>query len=124
MVQNIERARHRQLERKAREDRRKALAAQANITPEEMEAREIQVAEARAKDALANVQPAPVGKEEAVEEKTVESEKKPAKKATKKEEAVEEKTVESDKKPAKKATKKEENNDDLFAVEEDDDDIF
>jgi deoxyribonuclease-4 len=116
MVQNIERARHRQLERKAREDRRKALAAQANITPEEMEAREIQVAEARAKDALANVQPAPAEKEETVEEKTAEPEKK--------EEAVEEKTVESDKKPAKKATKKEENNDDLFAVEEDDDDIF
>jgi len=124
MVQNIERARHRQLERKAREDRRKALAAQANITPEEMEAREKQVAEARAKDALANVQPAPAEKEKAVEEKTVEPDKKPAKKATKKEEAVEEKTVEPDKKPAKKATKKEENNDDLFAVEEDDDDIF
>ena len=116
MVQNIERARHRQLERKAREDRRKALAAQANITPEEMEAREIQVAEARAKDALANVQPAPVESEEAVEGETAEPEKK--------EEAVEEKTVESDKKPAKKATKKEEDNDDLFAVEEDDDDIF
>lgn len=116
MVQNIERARHRQLERKAREDRRKALAAQANITPEEMEAREIQVAEARAKDALANGQPAPVEQEEVVGEETAEPEKK--------EEAVEEKTVESDKKPAKKATKKEENNDDLFAVEEDDDDIF
>ena len=38
MVQNIDRARHRQLERKAREDRRKALAAQANISPEEMAA--------------------------------------------------------------------------------------
>jgi len=130
MVQNIERARHRQLERKAREDRRKALAAQANITPEEMEAREIQIAEARAKDALANGQPAPVEQEEvvgeetaepesleeAVEEKTAESENL--------EEAVEEKTVESDKEPAKKATKKEEDSDDLFAVEEDDDDIF
>ncbi|MGY8746356.1 MAG: TIM barrel protein [Candidatus Poseidoniales archaeon] len=130
MVQNIERARHRQLERKAREDRRKALAAQANITPEEMEAREIQVAEARAKDALANVQPAPVESEEAVEGETAEPEKKEeaveekTAEPEKKEEAVEEKTVESDKKPAKKATKKEEDNDDLFAVEEDDDDIF
>ena len=49
MVQNIERARHRQLERKAREDRRKALAAQANISPEEMAAREAEIAAARAK---------------------------------------------------------------------------
>ena len=64
MVQNIERARHRQLERKAREDRRKALAAQANISPEEMAAREAEVAAARAKDALANVQPAAPAKKE------------------------------------------------------------
>jgi len=126
MVQNIERARHRQLERKAREDRRKALAAQANITPEEMEAREIQVAEARAKDALANGQPAPVEQEEVVGEETAEPEKKEEAVAepAKKEEAVEEKVAETEKEPAKKATKKEEDSDDLFAVEEDDDDIF
>jgi deoxyribonuclease-4 len=105
MVQNIERARHRQLERKAREDRRKALAAQANITPEEMAAREAEVAAARAKDALANVQPTP--------------------QPEKKEEPVEEKAPETkEKAPAKKAAKKEEDNDDLFAVEEDDDDLF
>jgi deoxyribonuclease-4 len=116
MVQNIERARHRQLERKAREDRRKALAAQANITPEEMEARENEVAAARAKDALANVQPAPVEKEEVVEEKTAEPEQK--------EEVVEEKTAEPEKETAKEATKKEEDNNDLFAVEEEDDDLF
>jgi deoxyribonuclease-4 len=116
MVQNIERARHRQLERKAREDRRKALAAQANITPEEMEARENEVAAARAKDALANVQPAPVEKEEVVEEKTAEPEQK--------EEVVEEKAAEPEKETAKEATKKEEDNNDLFAVEEEDDDLF
>jgi deoxyribonuclease-4 len=105
MVQNIERARHRQLERKAREDRRKALAAQANITPEEMAAREAEVAAARAKDALANVQPTPPPE--------------------KKEEPVEEKAPETkEKAPGKKAAKKEEDNDDLFAVEEDDDDLF
>jgi len=100
MVQNIERARHRQLERKAREDRRKALAAQANISPEEMAAREAEIAAARAKDALAKSQPPePAKKEEKVEE--------PKKKA-----------------PAKKAEKKEETNDDLFEIEEEDDDLF
>ena len=105
MVQNIERARHRQLERKAREDRRKALAAQANITPEEMAAREAEVAAARAKDALANVQPTP--------------------QPEKKKEPVEEKAPETkEKAPAKKTAKKEEDNTDLFAVEEDDDDLF
>ena len=105
MVQNIDRARHRQLERKAREDRRKALAAQANITPEEMAAREAEIAAARAKDALANVQPAPKveAKEEPAEKKETETKKKA---------------------PAKKSAKKEEDNDDLFAIEEEDDDLF
>ena len=97
MMQNIERARHRQLERKAREDRRKALAAQANISPEEMAAREAEIAAARAKDALAKAAP-PAEKKE-----------KPEKKAPKK------------KAPAKK---KEDDNSDLFDVEDDDDDLF
>ena len=104
MVQNIERARHRQLERKAREDRRKALAAQANISPEEMAAREAEIAAARAKDALAASQPPEPKKEE-----------KPEAEAPKKETA---------KKSEKKAEKKEEANDDLFDIEEDDDDLF
>ena len=99
MVQNIERARHRQLERKAREDRRKALAAQANISPEEMAAREAEIAAARAKDALAASNPPEPKKEEKVAE-------------------------EPKKAPAKKAEPKEDTNDDLFAVEEDDDDLF
>ena len=99
MAQNIDRARHRQLERKAREDRRKALAAQANISPEEMAAREAEIAAARAKDALAASQ-APEAKKE---EKTPEKPKKT---------------------PAKKAAAKEDTNDDLFAIEEDDDDLF
>ena len=101
MVQNIERARHRQLERKAREDRRKALDAKANISPEEMAAREAEIAAARAKDALAASQPPPQPKKE---EKAEEEAPKKA--------------------PAKKAEKKEEANDDLFEVEEDDDDLF
>ena len=99
MAQNIDRARHRQLERKAREDRRKALAAQANISPEEMAAREAEIAAARAKDALAASQ-APEAKKE---EKATEKPKKT---------------------PAKKAAAKEDTNDDLFAIEEDDDDLF
>ena len=101
MVQNIERARHRQLERKAREDRRKALAAQANISPEEMAAREAEIAAARAKDALAASQPPQPKKEE--EPKQEEAPKKA---------------------DPKKAEKKEETNDDLFDFEEDDDDLF
>ncbi len=106
MVQNIERARHRQLERKAREDRRKVLAAQANITPEEMAAREAEISAARAKDALAKSQPPEPKKEE--KPKKAAAKKAPAKKA-----------------PAKKAAaKKEESNEDLFDVEEDDDDLF
>jgi hypothetical protein len=40
MLQQIEKSRHKQLEQKARDERRRALAAQQNITPEEMAARE------------------------------------------------------------------------------------
>ncbi|MDP6870586.1 MAG: TIM barrel protein [Candidatus Poseidoniaceae archaeon] len=110
MMQNIERARHRQLERKAREDRRKALAAQANITPEEMEAREAEIAAARAKDALARAQPAP--------------EKKPEEKVEKKAEEKAEEKKEAKAKAKKKSTSKKEKDDDFFETEEDDDDLF
>ena len=47
MLQNIEKARHKQLERKAREDRRKSLAAQTGRSAEEIAARELQIAAAR-----------------------------------------------------------------------------
>jgi deoxyribonuclease-4 len=118
MVQNIERARHRQLERKAREDRRKALAAQANISPEEMEAREVEIAAARAKDALAKVQPVKATKTVAEPAKEEETVAEPAK---------EEKKVTDEKKGAAKAKKsaaKKDDNDDLFVTEDDDDDLF
>jgi len=49
MMQCIEKAKHKQLERKAREDRRKALALQAGTSPEELEAREKEQAELRKK---------------------------------------------------------------------------
>ena len=101
MVQNIERSRHRQLERKAREDRRRALAAQASLSPEEMASREAEITAARAKDALANLQqPTPEKVETPKEEKVKKADEK------------------------KSAKKTEENNDDLFDIEEDDDDLF
>ena len=80
MMQNIERSRHKQLERKAREDRRRALAAQAGMSPEEMEAREKAEAEKRiaAQEAPAEKKP-----EAKVEEKKAE-EKKPEKEDAKK----------------------------------------
>lgn len=49
MMQCIEKAKHKQLERKAREDRRRALALQAGTSPEELEAREKEQAELRKK---------------------------------------------------------------------------
>ena len=45
MLQSIEKSRHRQLERKAREDRRRALAAQTGTTPAALAAREEESAE-------------------------------------------------------------------------------
>lgn len=98
MLQNIEKARHKQLERKAREERRKALAAQTSMSTEELQAREAEIAAARAKDALANV-------EKKVEEKAPAEEPKPKAKEAKKQD-------------------EKDSNDDLFEVEEDDDDLF
>ncbi len=102
MLQNIEKARHKQLERKAREERRKALAAQSNMSAEELQEREAQIAAARAKDALAAIdQQTPT-----VEEKVVEE------------------TPEPKKEEAKPAPASDDSNDDLFAVDDDDDDLF
>ena len=93
MLQNIEKSRHRQLERKAREDRRRALAAQTGSTPVALAAREQEQAE-------------PVETESIEEQPEQPEKKKPAKKAA-----------------SKKATKKdeesvfdldEEDDDDLF----------
>ena len=102
MLQNIEKARHKQLERKAREERRKALAAQSNMSAEELQERGAQIAAARAKDALAAIdQQTPT-----VEEKVVEE------------------TTEPKKEEAKPAPASDDSNDDLFAVDDDDDDLF
>lgn len=47
MMQNIEKSRHRQLERKAREDRRRALAVQSGMSEAELQANETAQAQAR-----------------------------------------------------------------------------
>ena len=47
MMQNIEKSRHRQLERKAREDRRRALAVQSGMSEAELQANEVAQAQAR-----------------------------------------------------------------------------
>lgn len=119
MLQQIERSKHRQLEQKAREERRRALAAQQNISPEEMAEREKVEAEKRI----------------AAEKKAIEDKKADAEKAVK--EAEEDKKIAAEaqksakkasKKTPKKATKKtakaddnDEDGDDLFTSDEDDD---
>ena len=104
MMQNIEKSRHKQLERKAREDRRRALALQTGKSEEELRSKETQVAAARAP-------PAPVKAEETPAEKKPEPT--PEKEAKKKAKA--EKTV--------KKTE-EQSDDDVFDFDEEDDDLF
>ncbi|MGB2372335.1 MAG: TIM barrel protein [Poseidonia sp.] len=103
MMQNIEKSRHKQLERKAREDRRRALSLQTGKSEEELRTKESQIAAARGTTASAT--PAPAEPEAAPKE-----EEKPAAKpakATKKEAKVEEKAE-----------------DDVFDFDEEDDDLF
>jgi deoxyribonuclease-4 len=102
MMQNIEKSRHKQLERKAREDRRRALALQTGKTEEELRSKETKIAKERAA-------PQPVEEEKAPEPTP---EKKPPAKA---------------KKTTSKAKKEEpakDENDDIFDFEEEDDDLF
>ncbi|MFL2881772.1 MAG: TIM barrel protein [Candidatus Poseidoniaceae archaeon] len=115
MLQNIEKARHKQLERKAREDRRRSLAAQTGRSTEEIAARELEIANARKQ----NPEPTPevvkaAEPAEPVEEKADKKEKKPASKAKK--------ASKTTKKSAAKKDKKAE--EDVFDFEEDDDDLF
>ena len=94
MMQCIEKAKHKQLERKAREDRRRALALQSGTSTEELEAKERKQAELRMGAGASTPEPEPVTKE-----------------STKKKE-----------KPASKKEEKE--SEDVFDFEEDDDDLF
>lgn len=126
MLQNIEKARHKQLERKAREDRRRSLAAQTGRSTEEIAARELEIANARKQapeptpEVAKAAEPAEtvVEKEaepaETVEEKPEKKEKKPASKSKK--------ASKSTKKSATKEDKKAE--DDVFEFEEEDEDLF
>ena len=102
MMQNIEKSRHKQLERKAREDRRRALALQTGKTEEEIRSKETKIAKVRAA-------PQPVEDEKAPEPA-------PEKKAP----AKTEKTASK----AKKEEPAKDENDDIFDFEEEDDDLF
>lgn len=99
MMQNIEKSRHRQLERKAREDRRRALAVQSGMSEAELQANEVAQAQARTGNATEapepEANPAPKPKPE------------PAK-STK----------------AKASTPAKDNENDMFDFEEEDDDLF
>jgi len=116
MLQNIEKARHKQLERKARESRRRSLAAQTGRSTEEIAARELEIANARKQAPEPTTEVAKAAESaEPVEEKTDKKEKKPAASKAKK-------ATKTTKKSATKEDKKAE--EDVFDFEEDDDDLF
>ena len=105
MMQNIEKSRHKQLERKAREDRRRALSLQTGKSEEELRAKETQIAAARTTTST----PAPKAAEtEAAAPPKEEAE--PAAKATTS--------------PKKEAKVEEKAEDDVFDFDEEDDDLF
>ena len=114
MLQNIEKARHKQLERKAREDRRRSLAAQTGRSAEEIKARELEIASARTKAATAEM------KQKAAEQQAAEA-KAPVE--SKPEEATAEAPKPKDK--ASKNMKPEAKvDDDVFDFDEEDEDLF
>ena len=114
MLQNIEKARHKQLERKAREDRRRSLAAQTGRSAEEIKARELEIASARTKAATAEM------KQKAAEQQAAEAkapvEVKPENAAT--EEPKAKTKASKSKKPEAKG------DDDVFDFDEEDEDLF
>ena len=115
MLQNIEKARHKQLERKAREDRRRSLAAQTGRSTEEIAARELEIANARQQAPEPTPEVAKAAEPaKPVETKPPKAEKKPASKAKK--------ASKSAKKPATKEDKKADA--DVFDFEEEDEDLF
>jgi len=103
MMQNIEKSRHKQLERKAREDRRRALSLQTGKSEEELRTKESQIAAARG--TTASAAPAPAEPEAA-----------PAPK--------EEPAAKPAKAPKKKTKVEEKSEDDVFDFDEEDDDLF
>ena len=111
MLQNIEKARHKQLERKAREDRRRALSLQTGKSEDELRAKESQIAAARGATPAPKVKPAAPSAEP--EPAPAEETAKPAKKAKK--------ATKASKKNTKAEAKDDEN---MFDFDEDDDDLF
>ena len=111
MMQNIEKSRHKQLERKAREDRRRALSLQTGKSEDELRAKESQIAAARGATPAPKAKPAaPSAKPEPAPAEETEKPAKKAKKATK-----------ASKKNTKAEAKDDEN---MFDFDEDDDDLF
>ena len=104
MMQNIEKSRHKQLERKAREDRRRALSLQTGKSEEELRTKETQIAAARGTAAKASA---------ATEAETAPAPEEKAKPAAK-----------ASKAPKKAAKAEEKAEDDVFDFDEDDDDLF
>jgi len=107
MLQSIEKSRHKQIERKAREDRRRALAAQTGASVEDLAAREAEQAALRAggnvpevEEDVAPAEPEPQAEPEKAQDITEEASPKPSK---------DDKVASSD---------------DVFEFDEDDDDLF
>ncbi len=114
MLQNIEKARHKQLERKAREDRRRSLAAQTGRSAEEIKARELEIASARTQAATAEM------KQKAAAQQTSEAQNTEDTKPEKPEKNVSTATPKTNK--SKKTEEKPE--DDVFDFDEEDEDLF
>ena len=114
MLQNIEKARHKQLERKAREDRRRSLAAQTGRSAEEIKARELEIASARTQAATAEM------KQKAAAQKSSEEQKTKQVKPEKPNEKVSKVKAKASK--SKKVEEKSE--DDMFDFDEEDEDLF
>ncbi len=122
MLQNIEKARHKQLERKAREDRRKSLAAQTGRSAEEIAARELEIANARKQVPEKSIETVKSTDETESKAKTDANE-------TEDSEKTSTKTKSDKKKPAGKSKKKadkksEKDNEDVFDFDEEDEDLF
>jgi len=114
MLQNIEKARHKQLERKAREDRRRTLAAQTGRSAEEIKARELEIASARNQAATAEMK-----QKAAAQKAEAQAEAAPAE--AKQGEST---TTAKGTKPTKAKKTEQKTDDDVFDFDEEDEDLF
>lgn len=114
MLQNIEKARHKQLERKAREDRRRTLAAQTGRSAEEIKARELEIASARNQAATAEMK-----QKAAAQKAEAQAEAAPAE--VKQDEST---TTAKETKPTKAKKTEQKTDDDVFDFDEEDEDLF